>query len=527
MDSVLVGIDIGTSSAKTVVLSQSGAVLGVATYDYPVHTPKPGWAEQNPDTWVKAAQATVRAALAQSEVSRDAVAAVGLSGQMHGTVCVSVDGTPLRPAIIWADQRSGAQVERVVHQVGRERLAEWTGNPLATGFMLASWLWLNEHEPDVARATRWVLLPKDYVRYRLTGEVGTEPSDAASTSLFNPASRAWSTPLLRALDVREDLLPPVRPSAEIAGGLLPEAAEAMNLPPGTPVIFGGSDQALQALGNGVVDPGTVSSTIGTGGQLFAPTDCPVIDLPKLRLHSYCHVLKDRWHVETAMLAAGLSLRWLRDEVLLGTSYGSLADTAASVPAGAEGLLFQPYLIGERTPHMDSHARASFVGLTLRHGRAHLARAVMEGVVFGMRQGLDLMAQLGVPAQEIVASGGATKHPLWLQLQADIYGRPVRRRHASEAAATGAAMLAGMGAGLLQDAHAAIAAAVCADDAWVMPDPARRAAYEERYRAYCDLYPALIDVMHRLEADAGSLSGSPVVFASTEGRQEMAGRNYGS
>ena len=270
-------------------------------------------------------------------------------------------------------------------------------------------------------------------------------------------------------------------------------AEAAGLRPGTPVIYGGSDQAMQAFGNGVVSPGVVSSTIGTGGQLFAPTDRPVVDAPRLRMHSFCHILPDLWHVETAMLSAGLSLRWLRDQVLGVASYDEIVDEAQGVQPGADGLLFQPYLAGERTPHMDPRARGSFVGLTRRHTRAHFARAVMEGVVFGMRQGLDVMLSLGVPVDRIVASGGATRHPLWLQLQADIYDRPIHRTASGEAAAMGAALLAGVGVGLFADAQTAIHSAVRWHEGVILPDPGRANLYQRYYQLYCNLYPALASI----------------------------------
>lgn len=303
--------------------------------------------------------------------------------------------------------------------------------------------------------------------------------------------------MLDALGIDGGRLPPIHPSTALAGGLLPDSAAAMGLAPGTPVIFGGSDQAMQALGNGVVDPGTLSSTIGTGGQLFAPTARHVVDAPELRLQSYCHVVPDRWHVETAMLAAGLSLRWLRDEVLRGGTYQALADAAAQISPGADGLFFQPYLAGERTPHMDPRARGSFVGLTRRHGRAHLVRAVMEGVVFGMRQGLDLMRSLGVPVARVAASGGATAHPLWLQLQADIYARAIARTETVEAAATGAAMLAGVGVGTFADADEAVDRVVRWDSALVEPDPVAVRIYARQYQLFCDLYPRLVATMHAL------------------------------
>ena len=474
-------------------MTPDGDVLGLAARETPVDTPRPGWAEQDADVWVETALSTTRAAMAAADVVPEAVHAIGLSGQMHGTVCVGESGRPLRPAVIWADQRTVQQVSEIRATLGADQLAAWTGNPLATGFMLPTWVWLRQREPDVLAATRWLMLPKDYVRYRLTGEPGTEPSDASSTSLFNPAERRWSEPLLAALDLPDGCLPPVHLSTAVAGGLLPDMAEAAGLRPGTPVIYGGSDQAMQAFGNGVVSPGVVSSTIGTGGQLFAPTDRPVVDAPRLRMHCFCHVLPDLWHVETAMLSAGLSLSWLRDQVLGVASYDEIVDEAQGVQPGADGLLFQPYLAGERTPHMDPRARGSFVGLTRRHTRAHLARAVMEGVVFGMRQGLDVMLSLGVPVDRIVASGGATRHPLWLQLQADIYDRPIHRTASGEAAAMGAALLAGVGVGLFADAQTAIRGAVRWHEGVVLPDPGRANLYQRYYQLYCDLYPALASI----------------------------------
>jgi len=489
---MLVGIDLGTSSAKAVAIEADGRIRGLATREYSVATPQPGWAEQDPAVWVAAVLETVRRAVAEAGCVPGQVAAIGLSGQMHGTVCLDRAGRPLRPAIIWADQRSAAQVARVYREIGVERLGRWTGNPLATGFMLASWLWVVENEPEIAGKTASLLLPKDFLRYRLTGALGTDASDASSTLLFDTAQRRWSHDLLDALRIPPDLLPPLGESAQVAGALTSAAADAMGLREGTPVVYGGSDQAMQALGHGVVEPGMMSCTIGTGGQLFAPLREPAYD-PELRLHLFCHAMPDRWHLEAAILAAGLSLRWLRDSVLIGMSYQQIADAAGELAAGAEGLIFLPHLAGERTPYMDPNATGAFIGLTLRHGRAHMARAVMEGVVFALRQGLELMEGLGPPVERIVASGGATAHPLWLQLQADIFRRPIFRTRTVEAAAVGAALLAGVGAGVYADVVAACTQAVMWDNVVVVPDAGRAAFYDERYRAYRRLYPALAQV----------------------------------
>ena len=487
---LLMGIDLGTSSAKTVIIDPDGRLLSRAAQEYGIHTPRPGWAEQDPATWLQAAQETMRAALGEADVSPGQIAAIGLSGQMHGTLCLDAQGRALRPAIIWPDQRSREQVARVYRELGREQLGQWTANPLATGFMLATWLWLREHEPGVCRATAHLLLPKDYVRYRLTGQLGTEASDASSTLLFDTARRRWSAPLLEALEINPGLLPPLHGSAEVAGGLTASVAAETGLRQGTPVVYGGGDQALQALGHGIVEGDVVSCTIGTGGQLFAPLDEPLYD-PSLRLHLFCHALPERWYLMAATLAAGLSLKWLRDNVFEKKSYQALADAAAEAPPGSEGLLFLPHLVGERTPMMDAESKAAFVGLTLRHHRGHLVRAAMEGVVMALRQGLELMIELGVSVERVVASGGAAQHPLWLQLQADILNRPIYQTHTVEAAAVGAALLAGVGVGVYADAAAACRQTVKWRDEVIHPTPENVACYEGSYRSFCQLYPTLL------------------------------------
>ncbi len=486
---VLAGLDIGTSSAKAVLMDEHGQTLGWSAQEVALLSPKPGWAEQEAGSWLEAAALSLRTAMHTGGVDARQVEAIGLSGQMHGLVCLAEDGARLRPAIIWADQRSAAQVERLVAHIGIQRLAEWSGNPLATGFMLSSWVWLQENEPHIAQNTRWLMLPKDEVRYRLTGQIGSEPSDASSTSLFDPHRTAWSAPLLQWAGLSPAQMPPIFASSQPAGKLLPEMAQACGLRPGIPVVHGCSDQAAQALSQGVIRPGSVSCTIGTGGQLFAPLDRPVHD-PDLRLHLFCHALPDCWHLEAAILSAGLALRWLRDQLWQGSTYQQLADQASQVEAANEGLFFLPHLVGERTPHMDPAARAAFLGLTLRHQRPHLVRAVMEGVVFALRQGLELMIELGTPVEEMVASGGATQHPLWLQLQADIFNRAIFPSPGGEGAARGAAMLAGVGAGVFQDAAQAVRQTVAAPEKPVLPNLQRVEMYAQTYEQYRRWYPAL-------------------------------------
>lgn len=485
---VLAGIDLGTSGLKTVLIDGEGRVLAVAGREYPILMPAPDAAEQNPAHWLEAAAMTMRQALAQAGVSGEAVAAIGLSGQMHGLVCVDAGDRVLRPAIIWPDRRSHEQVAEVYHRVGRKRLAEWTRNPLATGFQLVSWLWLRRHEPDIAAQTACLLLPKDYLRLWLTGERGTEPSDACATGCFDPAARTWCRPLWQKLDLDPRLWPPVAPSHAVAGGLRSEAAEALGLRRGIPVVYGGGDQACQAAGNGVLQPGDLSITIGTGGQILAPLAEPAYD-PHLRLHCYCHVAPATWYLMGAILAAGLALRWLRDTFFPGADYGTLADRAAAIPPGAEGLLFLPHLAGERTPHMDPHATGAFVGLTLRHTAAHLIRAVMEGVVFALRQALEPMLACGVRVKRLIASGGGTRHPLWLHLLADICRQPVHVAATEEAAAFGAALLAGVGIGWWPDLATACAATVRYRPTVIAPNPTHVETYDALYRYFSRLYPA--------------------------------------
>lgn len=488
MDYIL-GIDLGTSGAKAAILDRSGRIAGLGRREYTVVTSQPGWAEQDPAVWQEAITATTREALAQAAVPPARIAAIGLSAQMHTTVCLDAAGRVLRPAITWADQRSHAEVDEVYRRLGKATLGRWTQNPLAAGFTLATLLWLQRCEPAVYAAIAHILLPKDYLRYFLTGAIGTDATDASATSLMDVAAGAWNAELLDICNINPAILPPIHGSTEVAGHLRAEAAAALGLPEGIPVAFGAADQAAQAIGNGIISPGLLSCTIGTGGQLFAPSAAPIYD-PELRLHTYCHAVPERWYIMAATLSAGLSLNWLRRQILAGGSYQALADAAAATPPGAEGLIFLPYLAGERTPHMDPGARGVFAGLTLRHDRAYLIRAVMEGVVFSLRQGLALIEDLGVPVTRVIASGGGTRHPLWLQLQADILKHGIYRSTTEEAAATGAGLLAGVAAGLYPDIATACAQAVHQAGEVVAPDPERAALYDAAFQRYVDLYPAL-------------------------------------
>jgi xylulokinase len=450
----LLGLDIGTSGLKCVLIDEVGQLCASSFREYTPDLPQPGWAEQNPDVWLHTAISAVREVLAISGVDRHSIAGLSFSGQMHSTVFLGRNQHLIRPAILWLDTRSTRQVEELNHSIGRSQIAQWISNPVMPGFMLSSLVWVRDNEPEVWSRVAHVLLAKDYVRLRLTGEIATDPSDASSTALLDVQHRAWCAELLRTVAIPIDRLPPLQPSTEIAGRLRPDMAEALNLPAGLPVICGAGDQEAQAIGNGIIRSGLLSSTIGTGGQLFTPIDRYRSD-PQLRIHTFCHAIPDVWHWQASTLTAGASLRWLRDEILGGRySYQELTDAAQTIEPGAEGLCFRPYLAGERTPHMNPNLRGSFTGLTLRHSWKHLARAVMEGVVFSLFDGLELMRDLGAQVDRVIASGGGTKHPLWLQLQADVFGLPVRTTQMPEAAAFGAALIAGVGAGVYADVAAA-------------------------------------------------------------------------
>jgi len=485
----LIGIDIGTSGLKCVLIDEAGQLRAAAYRAYAPDLPRPGWAEQDPDVWLHAAISAVREVIKLSGVDRNSIAGLSFSGQMHSAVFLDRDRRVIHPAILWLDARSAPQVAALNHAIGRSQLADWIGNPVMPGFMLSSLLWVKEEEPATWDRLAHVLLAKDYVRLRLTGEIATDFSDASSTALLDVQQHTWCDELLRAVDISIDLLPPLRSSTEVVGHLLPRMAEVLNLPARLPVICGAGDQEAQAIGNGIIRSGLLSSTIGTGGQLFTPIDRYRSD-PQLRIHTFCHALADMWHWQAATLTAGASLRWLRDEVLGGRySYQELADVAASVEPGAEGLLFHPYLAGERTPHMDPNLRGSFTGLSLRHTWQHMARAVMEGVVFSLCDGLELMRDLGAEFDQVIASGGGTKHPLWLQLQADVFALPVRTTQTPEAAAFGAALLAGVGTGVFEDVTAACDRCVKWSEEVSYPRAEITAFYRERVKQWRETGPS--------------------------------------
>ena len=492
---VAIGVDVGTTGARAVAVDEDGGVVATREATYPVLTPHPGWSEQDPEGWWQASREVLGAVTAMA--AGDAIVGVGLTGQMHGSVFLDDAGEVIRPALLWNDQRTGAQCAEIEARVGRERLVELTGNPALTGFQAPKLLWLREHEPEHHARVAHLLLPKDHVRYRLTGELATDAADASGTSLLDLRERTWSREILDALDVPAGWLPVVREGPDVAGVVGGAIAAELGLPDGVPVAAGGGDNAAAAIGTGVTRPGVLSSSIGTSGVLFAHVDDPIVD-PSGRIHAFAHAIPGAWCLLGVALSAGGSLRWWRD--VTGSTYDELVAEAETVPAGSEGLLFLPYLTGERTPHLDPDASGAFVGLTARHTRAHLTRAVMEGVVLAMRDGLEIMRQLGVAPGEIRATGGGARSSLWRAIQADVYGTPIRRVAVEEGAAYGAALLGHVAGGTFADVGEAASVVRLLDDV-SEPDDGRVRVYEELAERFDALYPALRGELHRLTAFA--------------------------
>jgi xylulokinase len=497
--SVFLGIDIGTSGTKTLAIKEDGTILESATGEYPLYTPHPGWSEQQPDDWWTASVATVRQVLHTARIKPADVKGIGLSGQMHGSVFLDAEHQVIRPALLWNDQRTAAECAEIERRAGgRKKLIGLVANPALTGFTAPKILWLRNHEPKNYDRLRQVLLPKDYVRFRLTGEFATEVSDASGTLLLDVKRRGWSQALLDKLDIDRKLLPRVYESEEVSGRLSSVAAEALGLPVGVPVVGGGGDQAAGAVGNGIVRKGVISATMGTSGVVFAHSDDVQID-PEGRVHTFCHAVRGKWHVMGVVLSAGGSLQWYRNQ--LGQSevataramgvdpYELLSHEAATAPAGSEGLFFLPYLTGERTPHADPNARGAWVGLSLRHGRAHLVRSVIEGATFAMRDCLEIIQGMGVPVKEIRLSGGGARGKLWRQIQADIYGQKVSVINASEGPAFGVALLAAVGAGAYKNVVEACDATIRVVES-TPSDSKNRRTYDAAHPIYQRLYRSL-------------------------------------
>jgi xylulokinase len=477
---------------KAVLVDAAGAVAGSVTEEYPLYTPHPLWSEQDPADWWSGSQQALRRLVGESGVAAEEIAGLGLTGQMHGAVFLDAHDQVIRPAILWNDGRTAAQCDEITARVGAERLIQIAGNPALTGFQAPKVLWLREHEPEAYARMAHLLLPKDYIRYQLTGDLASDVSDAAGTLLLDLKARDWSDDILQALDIPRAWLPKVYEGPEVTGRLRDDVASALGLPRGLPVIAGGGDNAAAAVGNGVIREGSITSSLGTSGVLFAHSDEIRLD-PQGRLHTFCHAVPGAYHLMAVTLAAGGSLRWLRDTLAgpggTSSSYDELSGEAAAVPPGSEGLIFLPYISGERTPHRDPLARGAFVGLTARHRRGHLVRAVMEGVTYSLRDGLEIMRELGLHVGEVRVTGGGARSPLWRQMQADIFDAPITRMRVEEGPAFGAALLAGVGGGVYPDVAAAVAATVATAGS-VDPDPQAVAAYDKGYAVYRTLYPAL-------------------------------------
>lgn len=492
---LLVGVDLGTSSVKVVATGPEGRPVGSATRPYPILTPAPGHAEQDPATWCQQAAEAVREVLAAAPAGA-VVRAVGVTGQMHGLVAVDQAGVPVRPAVIWPDTRSVAACRQLRDRVGAGRLAAITGAPPATGLLAASLLWLREAEPEAYQRVRTVLAPKDYLRWWLTGEIATDPTDASGTLLLDIAARTWSEEILGELRIDPRLLPPIREPAALAGSVTAPASARTGLPVGTPVVTGAGDLMAGALALGVVGPGTGASILGTGGQLITVAGTARVD-PRQRLQTFVHAAPEQWLLLGAVLAAGAALDWLAGVLgSPGADLPALVAEAEKVPPGADGMVFLPYLNGVRTPTVDPHARGCFVGLGLGHGRGHLVRAVLEGVAFAIRDGLEAMRDLGVAPPSLVAAGGGARLPLWNQIQADVYGLPLVIAGDQDHSARGAARLAAAGTGGPDSAAGSYPERVV-----VSPDPGRQLRYEEMFAHYQALYPALADSF-------AGLAGSP-------------------
>jgi xylulokinase len=484
---MFLGIDVGTGGTRAILINRDGKVIASAASDHaPIHSKHIGWAEQHPEDWWRAAKTAIAAVLASANISGSQIEAIGLTGQMHGCVMLDADGEVLRPALIWADQRTQPQCDWLTEKIGFDRLIELTCNPALPNFTLTKLLWVRDHEPEIFVRIAHVLCPKDYVRYRLTGEFAMDMQEASGTLLLDVTNRRWSTEVAEAAGIPMSWLPRLFEGPEICAHISSNGASATGLVSGTPVAAGAGDQGAGAVGMGILSPGSVSATIGTSGVVFAATDAPAKDRLG-RLHTFCHAAPGRWHVMGVTNGAGLSLRYFRDTFAPDLSYEALLALAAEAPAGSNGLMWAPYLFGERTPHLDPNARAAFVGITASHTRAHFVRAVLEGVAFSLRDTFTLFSELNIPVKAIRLGGGGARGPLWRQIQADVYGHPVELLEAEEGGAFGAALLAGTGIGAWPSVEIACSATIRVAETIA---PQNEAVMSEAYKQYRRIYPAL-------------------------------------
>ena len=488
------GIDIGTGGSRAVVIDERGLVVASETVEHEAFaSPQIGWAEQDPRDWWRASVEAVRAILGSGDVRADEIGAVSFSGQMHGSVVLDESDNVLRPALLWCDQRTEKQCQEITEKIGAKRLIELVYNPAVTGFTLPKILWVRENEPEIWSRVRTVLLPKDYVRLCLSGDKASDVADSSGTLLFDVQNRRWSAEILEAFEIDQGLLPTVYESIEVTGKVSNSGEEATGLKEGTLIVAGAGDNAAGAIGMGIVEPGTVSATIGTSGVVFVVTEKPTLDL-KGRVHTLCHAIPDRWHMTGVTLGAGMSLKWFRDNFGGGKGFAEIDAEASKIASGSDGAIWLPYLMGERTPHLDPHARAAFVGLTASHTQAHLSRAVMEGVAFSLRDAIEIFRELEAPMDSIRLGGGGSHSILWRQIQADVYGQSVETIEADEGAAFGAAILAGVGYGAWESVDEACEKTIRTATR-IEPKPDSVKALNVNYAAYKLLYAALHPAMN--------------------------------
>lgn len=484
------GIDIGTGGTRAIVIDELGVVLAEASVDHePFASPQIGWAEQQPSDWWRACVAAIQIVL--QTVPAAEISTIGLSGQMHGSVLLDERDESIRPAIIWCDQRTQKQCDEIIETIGRQRLISIAGNPAVTGFMLAKLLWVRENEPKNWSQVRSVLLPKDYIRLRLSGDRASDVADSSGTLLFDIEKRDWSAELMSAFGLNRNLFPAAFESTVVTGTVSAAAADQTGLVAGTPIVAGAGDNAAGAVGLGIVRPDMLSATIGTSGVVFAATDKPRFD-PRGRIHTLCHAVPNMWHNTGVTQAAGLSLKWFRETFARDASYDDLTDLAANVPAGSDGAIWLPYLMGERTPHLDPNARAALVGLTASHTEGHTVRAILEGVAFSLKEAIEIIESIGAAAGTIRLGGGGAKSELWRQVQADVYEKTVETATSDEGAAFGAAILAGVGVGCWSSVQAACEATISvAGRTEPNEDSARVLA--QNYKTYRQMYQALMPI----------------------------------
>src|SRR5580698_5676912 len=483
------GMDVGTSGTRAVLVDEQGRVVSSASEEHaPFRTPHPGWAEQDPEDWWRAALIAIRAAIAAAPEQKQPIYGVGLTGQMHGAVLLDKDGIVLRPSLIWCDTRTQPECDWLTAEIGYDRLIELTCNPALPNFTLTKLLWVKEHEPEIFSRTAHILCPKDYVRFRLTGKYAIDVQEASGTLLLDVTNRRWSLEVAAAAGIPEEWLPELFESPAVCAAISAEAASLTGLTAGIPVVAGAGDQGAGAVGMGILQPGSVSATIGTSGVVFAATANPIKD-PKGRLHTFCHAVPGRWHVMGVTQSAGLSFRWLKETFFAGQDYDKLTAAAAAVAPGSDGLEWAPYLLGERTPHLDPEVRAAFAGISTTHTAAHFVRSVLEGVAYSLQDTFSLFNALGIPVSGIRLGGGGARGPLWRKIQAGVYGQAVEILTAEEGGAFGCALMAGVGVGHWANLDAACGEAIEVAQR-IEHEAADVAAYKAGYAKWRKLYPAL-------------------------------------